>query len=103
MRLTPRGLCGLRVFVCIGLGGWFQGNETTTSCRYLEWKYSDVSGGEITDDANPAYARAIYRALRATNDLPSAMFNAALRLTFDERETVISCLTCWKFINHGQK
>ena len=82
------------------LRGWFKGNDTTTLCRYLEWKFSEVLSSGQLKESDIAYVQSIYDALVATNTCLSTMFNAGLWLEHRERNNVISSLkallSCFK-------
>ncbi len=83
------------------LRGWFKGNDTTTLCKYLEWKYGDILAREqVTNTGDVAYVRLIFTGLQAANKLMSTMFCANLWLSTSERDIIIlsldSLLDCFQ-------
>ena len=75
------------------LRGWFKGNDTTTLCRYLEWKFGEILSSGDVKQSDRGYVECIHEALKATNVALSTMFNAGLWQSCAERDSVIQSLS----------
>lgn len=75
------------------LRGWFKGNDTTTLCRYLEWKFGEIRSSGDVKESDRDYVECIYAALRATNVALSTMFSAGLWLSGAEQNSLIQSLS----------